>query len=151
MSDNLIIATLRPSYFVAGATAGGRRVFREIFVDSSVKNLREWVGLLFALFCVLDIAGVQYGVHLAQISPDHPDPVAGKVVALISGPRGAWNYVYVTLRQSIVLYGMLGAAGLSLLATLGLLIGDGMRQAVAARRPLKPRSAAQRSSTQRKR
>ncbi len=119
-------------------------------MDPSVKNLREWVGLLFALFCILDIAGLQYGVHLAQISPDHPDAAAGQIVALISGPRGAWGYVYVTPRQITMLYGVLSAAGLSLLMTLGVLIGHGMRQAIAAR-PATLRSAAKRASPHRKR
>ena len=35
-------------------------------MDPSVKNLREWVLLLFVLFCVLSIAGVQYGSGLAD-------------------------------------------------------------------------------------
>jgi hypothetical protein len=109
-----------------------------------VKNLREWVGLLFVLFCVLDIAAVQYGLHLFEISPDHPDPVLGQIVALIHGHRKTLSFVYVTPRQITVLYGFLSAAGAALLATLGLLVGDGMRLAYAVRRPAQ-------SSVQRKR
>ncbi len=102
-------------------------------MDPSVKNLREWVGLLFALFCALDIAAVQYGVNLIGMSPDHPEPALGRTVALIHGARRAWAYVYVTSLQMNVLHAFLGAAAASLFAMLGVVIADGMRQAIAQR------------------
>ena len=98
-------------------------------MDPRVKNLREWVLLLFALFCVLDIAGVQYEMHLANISPDHPEPVLGQIIALVQGS----SYVYITSRQAMVFYGFLGASGASLLATLTLLVINGIRQMQAER------------------
>jgi len=35
-------------------------------LDPSIKNLREWIVLLFCLFCALDIAAVQYGMMLSH-------------------------------------------------------------------------------------
>lgn len=107
-------------------------------MDPRVKNLREWVVLLFVLFCVLDIAGVQYGMHLVDISPDHPDAALGQIVALGHGPRNALSYVYVTERQILTFYGFLGASGASLLATLTLVVLNGIRQMQAERHPARP-------------
>ena len=109
-------------------------------MDPSVKNLREWVLLLMALFCVLDIAGVQYGMTLAQTAAWQPNPVDGHVVGLVHGPRGAWTNIYVTPRQKIVLYAFLGSAAASLLGALGLIVGHGMHEMLKARRvPAKSR------------
>ncbi len=105
-------------------------------MDSSVKNLREWVGLLFFLFCVLDIAGVQYGMMLAQDAPIHPNPVVGQIVSILRGPKNAWYPVYITSRQLWVFHGLLAGAALSLLATLSLIVVHGVRQVRAM-----PRSA----------
>jgi hypothetical protein len=97
-------------------------------LDPALKNLREWVALLFILFLVLDIAGVQYGLHLARSSPVEPDPTLGEIAALIQGQRGAYHNVYVTPGQRLAYYGLLGAAGLSLLATLTVIVAHGIRQ-----------------------
>jgi hypothetical protein len=102
-------------------------------VDPSVKNLREWVGLLFFLFCALDIAGVQYGMMLAANAPLHPNPIIGQIESIVRGPRGAWYNVYVTSRQLWVFHGLLGAAALSLFATLSLIVAHGIKQARTAR------------------
>ena len=93
-------------------------------MDPSVKNLREWVGLLFFLFCALDIAGVQYGMMLAADAPIHPNPIIGQIEAIVQGPRGAWYNVYITTRQLWIFHGLLGAAALSLFATLALCLGS---------------------------
>jgi hypothetical protein len=103
-------------------------------MDPSVKNLRDWVALLFSLFCVLDIAAVQYGMSLARTAPLHPEPLAGAIIAMIQGPRGAWYHVYVTQGQMTLLRTLLGGAALSLLATLGLIVGHGMRVARSGRK-----------------
>jgi hypothetical protein len=97
-------------------------------VDSSLKNLREWVVLLFFLFCVLDIAGVQYGMMLAQDASPYPNPVVGQIVSMVRGPRGAWYNVYVTSRQIWIFHGLLAGAALALLATLALIVTHGVRQ-----------------------
>ena len=96
-------------------------------MDPALKNLREWVALLFVLFLVLDVAGVQYGLHLAQSSPLEPDPTLGAVWALVQGQRGSYFNIYVTAAQRAAYYGLLGAAGLSLLATLTLIVVHGIR------------------------
>lgn len=101
-------------------------------MDPSVKNLREWVVLLFCLFCALDIAGVQYGVMLAANAPLHPDPDVGQVAAMVHGPRGAWYNVYVTTRQLWVFHGLLAGAAAALLATLSLIVAHGIRHVRAA-------------------
>ena len=113
-------------------------------MDPALKNLREWVALLFVLFLVLDIAGVQYGLHLARSSPVEPDPTLGEIIALIQGQRGGYYNVYVTPGQLSAYYGLLGAAGLSLLATLTLIVTHGIRhlrpeRAAAAKRNRKRR------------
>jgi CDP-diglyceride synthetase len=102
-------------------------------LDSSVKNLREWVVLLFCLFCVLDIAGVQYGMMLAQDAPLQPNPVVGQIVSIVRGPRGAWYNVYVTEQQLWIFHALLAGAALSLFATLGLIVAHGMRRVHATR------------------
>jgi hypothetical protein len=104
-------------------------------VDPSVKNLREWVVLLFLLFCVLDIAGLQYGVTLAQDAAPQPNPDAGQIVSMVHGARGAWVNVYVTTRQILIFQGLLTGAALSLLATLGLIVAHGVRQVRATQAP----------------
>jgi hypothetical protein len=106
---------------------------KEVAVDPSVKNLREWVGLLFFLFCALDIAGVQYGMMLAADAPIHPNPIIGQIEAIVQGPRGAWYNVYITTRQLWIFHGLLGAAALSLFATLALIVAHGVRRVRAAR------------------
>ncbi len=102
-------------------------------MDPSVKNLREWVALLFFLFCALDIAGVQYGMMLAADAPLQPNPIIGQIEAIVRGPRGAWYNVYVTTRQLWVFHGLLAAAALSLLATLALIVTHGVRRVRAGR------------------
>jgi len=107
-------------------------------LDSAVKNLREWVALLFFLFCVLDIAGVQYGMMLAQNAPIHPNPVVGQIASILRGPKGAWYPVYITSRQLWVFHGLLAAAAVSLLATLGLIVVHGVRHILATPRSARP-------------
>ncbi len=102
-------------------------------MDPSVKNLREWVALLFFLFCALDVAGVQYGVMLAAGASLHPNPIIGQIEAIVRGPRGAWYNVYVTSRQLWIFHGLLGAAALSLIATLTLIVAHGVKQVRATR------------------
>lgn len=104
-------------------------------MNPSLKNLREWVVLLFLLFCVLDIAGVQYGMMLAQGASSHPNPVVGQIVSMVQGPRGAWYNVYVTARQIWIFHGLLAGAALSLLATLGLIVAHGVKQVRANHAP----------------
>ena len=65
---------------------------------------------------------------LARSSPVEPDPTLGEMSALIQGQRGAYYNVYVTPGQLSAYYGLLGAAGLSLLATLTLIVTHGIRQ-----------------------
>jgi len=103
-------------------------------LDPSVKNLREWVGLLLALFCALDIAGVQYGAMIAQAAASTPNPVVGQIVAMTHGPRGAYFNIYITERQYIVFCALLGGAAISLFATLSLIVGHGVRRVIVARR-----------------
>ncbi|MDB5397196.1 MAG: hypothetical protein JWM91_4702 [Rhodospirillales bacterium] len=107
-------------------------------MDPSVKNLREWVGLLFFLFCALDIAGVQYGMMLAEDAPLHPNPLIGQIEAIVQGPRGAWYNIYVTTRQLWIFHGLLAAAALSLLATLTLIVAHGVRHVRATRDAVNP-------------
>lgn len=102
-------------------------------MDSSLKNLREWVVLLFFLFCVLDIAGVQYGMMLAQDAPLQPNPVVGQIVSMVRGPRGAWYNVYVTQHQFWIFHAFLAGAAMSLLATLSLIVAHGVRRVRATR------------------
>jgi len=102
-------------------------------MDPAVKNMRDWVLLLIALFCVLDIAGVQYAMSLAQTASWHPNLADGHVVRMFHGSRGALYPLYVTPRQITVLYGFLGAGAASLLGALGLIVGDGMREALKSR------------------
>jgi hypothetical protein len=108
-------------------------------MDPQLKNLREWVALLFFLFCALDIAGMQYGIKLAATAPSHPDPVVGQIVAVIRGSRGAWHTMYVTTRQESIFYGFLGAAAAALLATLGLIVAHGVLL-IRAQKALRPAS-----------
>jgi hypothetical protein len=108
-------------------------------LDQSLKNLREWVLLLFVLFCVLSIAGVQYGMTLAQGASSTPNPDLGQIVSIVQGPRGAWYNVYVTVRQYWILNVFLGGAALSLLASLGLIVAHGVRHARAVHAPVSSR------------
>jgi hypothetical protein len=103
-------------------------------MDPAIKNLREWVVLLFTLFCVLDIAGVQYGLLLARTAAEHPNPLVGQIEAIIHGSRGAWHVAYVTPRQAHIFHGLLAAAGASLLASLSLIVWHGVRLVRANRR-----------------
>jgi hypothetical protein len=104
-------------------------------VNPGLKNLREWVLLLFVLFCVLSIAGVQYGMMLAAGASPYPNPDLGQVVSMTQGPRGAWYTVYVTAREYRILNAVLGVAALSLLASLGLIVGHGVRHLRASHAP----------------
>ncbi len=103
-------------------------------MDPAIKNLREWIGLLFALFCVLDIAGVQYGFVLARTAVEHPNPVVGQIQAIIEGSRGALHVAYVTPHQAHIFHGLLAGACVSLLACLGVIVGHGVRLVRANRR-----------------
>jgi hypothetical protein len=105
-------------------------------VDPSVKNLREWVLLLFVLFCVLSIAGVQYGMTLAQGASPYPNPDLGQIVSMTQGPRGAWYNVYVTSRQFWILHALLASSALSLALSLGLIVAHGVRQVRANHAPV---------------
>ena len=118
-------------------------------MDPSVKNLREWVILLFSLFCVLDIAGVQYGMTLAENASPYPNPVVGQIVSIVRGPRGAWYNVYVTPRELWIFHGLLAAAAIALLATLGLIVAHGVRQLRAV--PKRAQSVQRKGAIQRKR
>lgn len=104
-------------------------------MDPALKNLREWVLLLFVLFCVLSIAGVQYGMTLGQDASAYPNLDTGQIVSMVQGPRGAWYTVYVTVRQYWILNGLLGCAALSLLSTLGLIVAHGVRHLRAGQAP----------------
>ena len=104
-------------------------------MDTSLKNLREWVVLLFLMFCVLDIAGVQYGMTLAADASPSPNPILGQIVSIVQGPRGAWYNVYVTQRQIWIFHGLLAGAALALLATLSLIVSHGVRQVRANHAP----------------
>ena len=104
-------------------------------MDPSLKNLREWVLLLFVLFCVLSIAAVQYGMMLAQGASAYPNLDAGQIVPMVQGARGAWYTIYVTVRQYWILNGFLGGAALSLLASLGLIVAHGVRHLRAGHAP----------------
>jgi hypothetical protein len=103
-------------------------------VDPSIKNLREWVGLLFCLFCALDIAGLQYGVMLAQTATSQPDYETGQIAAMLGGSRGDWHQIFVTPRQLMILHGVLAAAAVSLLTSLSLIVFHGMRRVRNERR-----------------
>ena len=104
-------------------------------MDPALKNLREWVLLLFVLFCMLSIAGVQYGMALADGASAYLNPDLGQIVPIIQGPRGAWYNVYITAREYWILNGLLGAAALSLLGSLGLIVAHGVRHLRAVRAP----------------
>jgi hypothetical protein len=99
----------------------------EGIVDPKLKNLREWVMLLFALFCVLDLAGMQYGMILAQNAPDHPQPLMGQIIEMSRGSRSSWRRIYVTSAQFATFYAFLGAGAAALLATLGIVVAHGIR------------------------
>jgi hypothetical protein len=103
-------------------------------LNPAIKNLREWVFLLFALFCVLDIAGVQYGMILARTAAERPNPIVGQIEAIIHGSRGAWQHVYVTSRQIHIFHGLLAGAAASLLASLSLIVAHGVRIVRSERR-----------------
>ena len=86
-------------------------------MDPALKNLREWVLLLFVLFCVLSIAGVQYGSGLADGASPTPNPDLGQIVSIVQGPRGAWYNVYITEREFWILHGLLASSAVALNAT----------------------------------
>jgi hypothetical protein len=102
-------------------------------MDARIKNLREWIVLLFLLFCVLDVAALQYGMMMATTASAHPNPVVGQIVAMIHGSRGAWRDIYVTPRQVTVFYGFLGLAGAALLAALAMIVALGIERNHAIR------------------
>lgn len=101
-------------------------------MDPALKNLREWVFLLFVLFCVLSIAGVQYGTTLADGASPHPNPDLGQIMSIVQGPRGAWYTVYITEREFWILHGLLASSALSLLGSLGLIVAHGVRRVRAS-------------------
>ncbi len=103
-------------------------------MDPAIKNLREWVVLLFGLFCVLDVAGVQYGLILARAAADHSNPIVGQIESIIHGYRGAWQHVSVTPRQIHIFQGFLAGAAMSLLASLALIVAYGVRRTMLIRR-----------------
>jgi len=103
-------------------------------LDPAVRNLREWIGLLFVLFLVLDVAGVQYGMVLAHSSPQAPDASLRQIAVTLNDLRGDAYNVYVTPKQLFAYYGLLTAAGLSLLAVLTIIVGHGIHQLRIARR-----------------
>jgi hypothetical protein len=96
-------------------------------MDARVKNLREWVVLLFFLFCTLDIAALQYGIMLGATGSAHPNPVVGQIVSIMQGSRGAWRTIYVTPGQGAVFYAFLGAACASLLVMLSVIVTLGIK------------------------
>jgi hypothetical protein len=102
-------------------------------MDARIRNLREWIILLFVLFCAMDIAALQYGMMLATTAPAHPNPVVGQIVAIVHGSRGAWRDIYVTPRQVTVFYGFLGSAFAALLACLAMIVALGIARTRAIR------------------
>ena len=102
-------------------------------MDPALKNLRQWVVLLFALFLVLDVAGVQYGMMLAQSSPLEPDASLSQIAIMLNDLRGDVYNVYVMPHQLFAYYSLLTAAGLSLLATLSVIVGHGIHRLRAER------------------
>jgi hypothetical protein len=110
-------------------------------LDPAVKNLREWIALLFVLFLVLDMAGMQYGMSLAQSSPLDPDATLSQIPVTLTDLRGDSYNVYVLPTQLFGYYGLFTAAGLSLLAMLTVIVGHGIQQLRAAR----PRAVAKRT------
>jgi hypothetical protein len=103
-------------------------------MDPAIKNLREWVALLFGLFCVLDIAGVQYGLILARTAADHTDPVAGQIESIIHGYGGAWKHLSIMPQQIHIFQALLAGAAITLLACLTLIVAHGVRRVRAERR-----------------
>ncbi len=103
-------------------------------MDPNLKNLREWVILQFALFCVLDVAGLQYGMILASNAPDHPQPVLGQIIEMSRGSRASWRHIYITSAQFATFYGLLSAGAAALLATLALVVGHGIRRSWVPRK-----------------
>jgi hypothetical protein len=83
--------------------------------------------LLFALFCVLDIAGMQYGMRLVHTAPTHPEPRLGQIVEMVNRAGGLSSPVYITSVEAAVFYGLLGAGAAALLTTLGLIVAHGIR------------------------
>ena len=97
-------------------------------MDPALKNLREWIGLLFLLFLALDVAGVQYGMVLAHSSPLEPDAFLRRIAVMLSDLRGDSYNVYVMPQQLFAYYGLLTASGLALLAALTIIVGHGIHQ-----------------------
>jgi len=97
-------------------------------VDAAVKNLREWIVLLIGLFIAFDLAGVQYRMQLSRTAALEPDTLTGRIAELVEGcPDGdGFCSIYVTPDELLTLHGILGAALLALLATLGVIIGHGI-------------------------
>jgi hypothetical protein len=112
-------------------------------LDPETKNLRHWSALLVGLFLVLDLAGVQYGFHLRNISPLAPDPLTGQIAPLIQGRCGDCAdvpEVYVTPAQLLIVNLWLGGAAVFLFAWLTLLVAHGIA-CVRAERALVKRRA----------
>ena len=97
-------------------------------MDPAVKNLRDWVALLFVLFLALDVAGVQYGMSLARTAPLEPNLALNQIQIMLTDLRGDSYNVYLSPLQLFGYYGLLTAAGLSLLATLSVIVGHGIHQ-----------------------
>jgi hypothetical protein len=103
-------------------------------MDPAIKNLREWVALLFGLFCVLDVAGVQYGLILARTAAGHTNPVVGQIESITHGYGGAWKHFSMMPQQIHIFQALLAGAAITLLASLTLIVAHGVRRAALARR-----------------
>jgi hypothetical protein len=104
-------------------------------MNEKTKNFREWVVLLFVLFCVLDVAALQYGMMLTDTAGAHRNPVAGQIMEVIHGTRGALLNAAGKGRDLVVFYGFLSGAAVALIAMLGVLVAHciGRTRAIRAR------------------
>jgi hypothetical protein len=116
-------------------------------LDPEIKNLRHWSALLIGLFVAFELAGVQYGFHLRDISPLAPDPATGQIAPLLQGRCGDCSdvsEVYVTRGQLLIVNLWLGAAAACLLAWLGLLVAHGIACVRAERAVIRRRATLKR-------